>query len=514
MYLKSGALGQSLARIHELSDRPYVERMVDKADFAYAWENIILPPILEILDEYEKMPFSIGVHNFPDISTNPVPRVIYITLPAKTPLGVQKLLVTNFIAVFRRRSSTRQVRGSVWHCNARHFGRSGGLEGGCDSRRFVEIGGDLYGMTSRRVIGSVMQDGGLGIVHPAESNHQANQSNGLPCRQKTLGDILCGALTYDNRPSLTFDGVVSRSQTKTNRVTMNWCLFGPVREDKCSNTLHDLNFNLKVTVGGPVMMQGNMEVHAVARTRGQSLGLTSDVPGLQRIDGHYRREWTVRNHDPAACPNHTLRRPSSQSVEAWVPSGVGVSGDSGAWLMRKPDSVLIGLVWGGDQNYGQIAGHVRFTYVTPIMDVFADIEEMIGFDVSLPTYREQQSVLDAGKRSEQWSVDRPHDLGLLAPEQKDIQSELRDDGVLNKPETPIYAPLSLDDDTQTAQVSHAWPSADVSVGKAFDTETANPPSGPISSEEGEPLQEDALFPEIASRTTEPSLVLRSPTGRG
>ncbi|KAB5562859.1 hypothetical protein GE09DRAFT_1056628 [Coniochaeta sp. 2T2.1] len=389
---RSGAVGQSLTRIHQLSDRPYVERVTDKGDFAYAWENIILPPLLEILDEYEEMPFSIDVHNFPNLSADPVLRVIYITLPARTPLSLQKLLVNQLQRNLPSRFfNTTSLRIRLWDAGRKKkqpasarpprnptfqgiatpgisVGREGS-KGVATLGGFVKIGGDLYGMTSRRAIGSVMQGGGLGVVHPAESDRKANQSNGLPSRQRMLGDILCGALTYDNRPSLTSDTVLKESDQDQPR--------------------HYELVSLGA-IGGPVMMQGNMEVYAVARTSGHSLGVTSDVPGLQRIDGHYRREWT--------------------SVEAWVTSGFGVSGESGAWLTRKPDNALIGPVWGGDQNYGAMADLVRFTYVMPIMDVFGVIEERVGFDVSLPTYRGQQSVLGAGEHSEpgfEASMDRP-----------------------------------------------------------------------------------------------------------
>ena len=80
---------------------------------------------------------------------------------------------------------------------------------------------------------------------------------------------------------MTFHDVVSVSETKTDHVTMNWCVFGPVPEDEYFNTVHDVNSNLKVTVGAPVMMQGSMEVYAVARTSGHSLGLTSMFPACR-----------------------------------------------------------------------------------------------------------------------------------------------------------------------------------------------------------------------------------------
>lgn len=119
-----------------------------------------------------------------------------------------------------------------------------------------------------------------------------------------------------------------------------------------------------VTPGGPVF--------AIGRTSGQQTG---NVNGsrtnlfLRNKDGSFREseEWAV-------LP------PQTQEEETWLTSGIGVDGDSGAWILEDGTDNLVGQVWGRDfQDGGGNDGTGDIiTYFTPIQDIFDDILQSTG----------------------------------------------------------------------------------------------------------------------------------------
>jgi hypothetical protein len=146
------------------------------------------------------------------------------------------------------------------------------------------------------------------------------------------------------------------------------------------------------------------------------LGYTSDVPGVQRLEGVLRREWTVRRYTPSEWDPSTHLEPPWQCVKRWVTGGIGVPGDSGAWLMRRSDNAVVGLIWARNHNHGAPVERVRLTYITPIVDVLADIKEKGMDDVALPAYSETEvrydpmgadmggtSALGVGHAAEPWN---------------------------------------------------------------------------------------------------------------
>jgi hypothetical protein len=78
-------------------------------------------------------------------------------------------------------------------------------------------------------------------------------------------------------------------------------------------------------------------------------------------------------------------------IEVRVTSGIGVPGDSGAWLMRRSDNGLVGLIWGRNHDSGDPQKRIRLTYFTPMVDILAEIKEKHtnGEEVALPVYQEQ-----------------------------------------------------------------------------------------------------------------------------
>ncbi|RNJ53485.1 hypothetical protein D7B24_001774 [Verticillium nonalfalfae] len=136
-------------------------------------------------------------------------------------------------------------------------------------------------------------------------------------------------------------------------------------------------------------VSGTTEVYGVGRTSGYSLAYTSDVPGLQYFNGGYHREWTVRQHTLSTEAAHQLPEGGLETVssdladqikstEEWITGGVGVPGDSGAWLMTRDGDRVIGHVWARSTSYGPI-NNQRLTYFTPFVDLKADIEDNTSY---------------------------------------------------------------------------------------------------------------------------------------
>lgn len=120
-------------------------------------------------------------------------------------------------------------------------------------------------------------------------------------------------------------------------------------------------------------------VFSVGRTTGCQDGIVNgDMTRLflSDDDGEYREsdEWSVvRSH--------------STPEQTWVRSGIGASGDSGAWILEASTDNVIGQLWGrdfkiaysneaGDED-GDEDGNI-ITYFTPIHEIFDDIKDFTG----------------------------------------------------------------------------------------------------------------------------------------
>ena len=114
-------------------------------------------------------------------------------------------------------------------------------------------------------------------------------------------------------------------------------------------------------------------VHSVGRTSGRQFGRISTCPGSIPIkhQGQWRhtRGWAL-----SSC--------HGTHDSAWVEGGIGVSGDSGAWVLNEEDNKVCGMVWGRNRTFGS---GPRITYFTAIEEVFEDIKKVCGVDtVELP----------------------------------------------------------------------------------------------------------------------------------
>jgi len=431
--------GPSRSELERLSTRPYAARVADESDFAQVWERTILPIVIDILQASCECDFSVDAHNFPELGSDSVPRVIYITLPVAAPLALRERVRDELARRVPRRFHRTHLKfrqGAVrrtnwWGTDEKHrdgiceprnstfqpvpsIGMSVGPHRSDDAGSvggFVKVGNQLYGLSARHVFEDAVVEGDLRVVHPAHGDHKLNVSSDPNSQQAPMGELYRWSGKDSTRVSATFDG---GAYAEHNRVAMDWCLFGPVPEGKNFLAVPCFDMRRVTAIEKSDTVEGNTEVYALARTSGYSLGFTSDVPGIQKLEGVLRREWTVRQYNPSKWDPAIHLEPPWQSIKAWVTSGIGVQGDSGAWLMRRRDNAVIGLIWARNHNHGTPVERVRLTYITPIVDILADIRERVAGDVTLPTYSEaevcynanrcmRRRVLDLGQSAEPWS---------------------------------------------------------------------------------------------------------------
>ncbi|KAK4200578.1 hypothetical protein QBC40DRAFT_173528 [Triangularia verruculosa] len=401
--------GQSSSTSQEeltrLSSRPYSLRARDDNDFASVWESTVIPALTNLLQQYCDSDFAVDVHNFPELSTDAVPRVIYITLSDYVDPSFEET-IRNELAVavpsrfnpiylkFRRGGPQRS--GMWWGqskeqtdyiCEPRNItyrpnpiiGISIGPVQVSDAASlggFVKIGSELYAMSAAHAFEEAVKDGHSRVKHPANPDFPLIRPSDPRAKQYFIGTVAMKTPSGTLRPSLTFQN--TDFAPELTKVEMDWCLIGPVANGKNVISVPSFQMDQCVAVEQTAAVEGNTEVYAMARTSGYSLGFVSDVPGLQRIDKSLRREWTVRQYSPFKHPKDSRTSAPWQTVKQWVTSGIGVPGDSGAWLMRRKDNAVIGLIWGRNHDYGDPLERIRLTYFTPMVDILKD--------VSLPAY--------------------------------------------------------------------------------------------------------------------------------
>ncbi|KAI9707280.1 MAG: hypothetical protein M1836_000240 [Candelina mexicana] len=108
----------------------------------------------------------------------------------------------------------------------------------------------------------------------------------------------------------------------------------------------------------------DIPVHCMARTSGYQIGLTSEGPSLVNYS----------NGRPSTYEWVVMRDNDFQTDSQWVSRGVGLSGDSGAWILRREDNAVCGMVWGRSKPYGP---DERKAYFTPMSEIFGDIAKTL-----------------------------------------------------------------------------------------------------------------------------------------
>jgi hypothetical protein len=237
---------------------------------------------------------------------------------------------------------------------------------------FVMINGSAYGLTASHIFEAALKKRNqtsqiIEVEHPAPGDQPQCTNSLLSSKCSKPTSFHFGRLHAWSgrirRRTTTFDNICE-VEDEHKLVEIDWAL---VRVEKPGiNTLPTPSIRgveSRKYVETTCRVVGCAEVQCVGRTSGYGLGFISEVPGLQTFkDGVRHREWAIEKHD-------------SLSVKRWNLEGIGVRGDSGAWLIDRESNALVGQIWGTNKA-GR--GKPRIAFFTPIEDVFSDIASRPG----------------------------------------------------------------------------------------------------------------------------------------
>jgi hypothetical protein len=140
---------------------------------------------------------------------------------------------------------------------------------------------------------------------------------------------------------------------------MDWALFAtdkwPTSLDLHAQEISKGLLFSKVIPGAPV--------NATGRTSGYQTGLINTAMSLINHEGRFTREWSI-------IKDHQM------TLKEWIEGGIGVDGDSGAWIIDRNFGYLYGMVWGRDRPTTN-----PICLFSPIEDIVADIKERTGAEI-------------------------------------------------------------------------------------------------------------------------------------
>lgn len=180
------------------------------------------------------------------------------------------------------------------------------------------------------------------------------------CPRETLGQLVSRSLTRSRRCSEV------ETTYGSYEVEMDWALF---RVDQWPNPLPFHIWKQRSNLQSQKVVPG-ASIKVSARTSGlDQIGLINTAAcSVHQGAGRFTREWTV------------LRDPST-TREDWIMGGIGVDGDSGAWIIDREERSVYGMAWGRHQFRAE-----SWCLFTPMEHIITDIKERTGAqDVRLLT---------------------------------------------------------------------------------------------------------------------------------
>jgi hypothetical protein len=381
---------QKLSVIQELSERPYSVRVADPNDFAHAMENAVGPALVSTLDHHFE-DYSVDVHIFPEESTEAVPREIHVRVDNKITPGLEEKIRHEVANTMPARFHPVHVHfcqgnlqktswigskdgptddiGEARNITFRDSATIGMSIGPSQMHDVASMGGiiqvesDMFVMSAFHAFQDALARRNLLVTHPAYLDLVENRFQNRKARSYEVGSLAMWSGPRKTRPSRTFAGT-----NINNQVEMDWSLTGPVRNATNVVAMPTFSMGNPITVDRAEAVTGNTEVYTMARNSGYSLGFTSDTPGFQKFGGVRHREWTVRQYSPWWKPKSARSSVRRQTPKQRLAGNIGVKGDAGAWLMRRSDNAVIGLICARN--------HKGLAYFTPIVDVLDDIQEI------------------------------------------------------------------------------------------------------------------------------------------
>jgi hypothetical protein len=200
---------------------------------------------------------------------------------------------------------------------------------------------------------------------------------------------------FMQHPVHTFGAMLARSGPRSRRsledhgeyeAEMDWALFGI---DQWPNSLDSHAQNISRGLHLSNIVPG-ASVRATGRTSGHQTGQINTAMSFIKHGTRFTQEWTV------------FKDPQS-SMKEWIEGGIGVDGDSGAWIIDQKNGAIYGMVWGRHR-----AATRPICLFSPIRDIIEDIKEKMKVStICLPQSVSQSTSTVKGKQKEEFPAQTP-----------------------------------------------------------------------------------------------------------
>jgi hypothetical protein len=167
---------------------------------------------------------------------------------------------------------------------------------------------------------------------------------------------------FEKYPVETLGKIANRSLTRSRatsadngeyQVEMDWAL---ITSDKWPKSLGD---HMREQLKGLYLsrIKPGATIMATGRTSGSQFGQINNAMNIMRYGLQFTQEWPI-----IECPEYNCRE--------WIEGGIGVDGDSGAWIIDRESGAVYGMAWGRDRITTQ-----PICIFSPTEDIVADIKE-------------------------------------------------------------------------------------------------------------------------------------------
>jgi len=392
-------------RILDQTDQKSESRATDTIDFLLYWEHAIIPFLVEFLPIWYGPGYTIALRR----GREPATRIIDIMTEFKPSEKQQSIIQHEVRSILPSQLQTNTIfsfrSGTICRANVN-------LDDICDPKNpyyyLSPTMGDSVGVAighgddhSTSTLGPCVVIGEtpywLINFHPIEKALRSQDHGGIvltmehpsPDDRTTCASAGHNFMT-NSKLDFSLGEVVSTSgmDSKTIRLSNNsyWDMVGlppqkiVVDWALCSSKGEYVNITRTPAGLGdghnePIIsfgeVPGGKSVHSTGRTSGFNHGQVCLGPmvvdGRMNETGTITREWYIEEPYPY------------DNEDGWTKSGIGISGDSGAGVVDDDTNVLYGQLWGRNECEKDTPGP-RYTFFTPISDVFDDIQERYSGD--------------------------------------------------------------------------------------------------------------------------------------
>jgi hypothetical protein len=193
---------------------------------------------------------------------------------------------------------------------------------------------------------------------------------------------------FCERPIRTFGTMLARSGARSRpslehdgdyEAEMDWALFSIDQwPHPLSSHIQSISKGLNFSNVVP-----GANVRATGRTSGYQTGQINTAMSLIKHGKRFTQEWTIFKN-------------ALSSMKEWIEGGIGVDGDSGAWIIDQNTAAIYGMAWGRHRVTTR-----PICLFSPIKDIIEDIKEKMKVStVSLPESSPQSLSTVTGKQKE------------------------------------------------------------------------------------------------------------------